>query len=482
MEQTKDKLNIRLVMAGLMIGLLVAALDNSIVATAMPKVISSLGGMDYYVWPFTIYMLTSTIAIILFGKLSDLYGRKKILIGGIILFVLSSVACGFSSNMLQLIIFRGIQGIGGGILISIPFIVVAELFPPRQRGKYAGMLGSVFGIANVLGPIVGGFITDFMGWQWVFFVNVPVGVAAIAMLSIYFPQLKQSVREKVIDYAGIISMTLSFSSLCLALTYIRSSYLPEYVVGFLFIFAALMFILFIHAEHRAVEPLLPMHLFKISDFKVSVTAMFLANAVMFCAIIYIPLFIQKVQGMSASGSGALITPMLVSLSASSLAAGQVISRTGTYKKLGILAFGLITVGMIMAATMTQSTSIAQICIYTTIIGVGSGIMYPVFTVTVQNAVLRRDIGIATASNQFFRNVGATITLPIFGLIVNSTMNIDVNAVSSVPVGPMITAIHNVFLFGIVLCIIGLIVSLLLKDVILSNSNDSNVIEKPVENK
>ncbi|UTB31749.1 MAG: MFS transporter [Methanobacterium sp. ERen5] len=168
MEPSKNEFNIRLVMAGLMIGLLVAALDNSIMATAMPKVISSLGGMAYYVWPFTIYMLTSTIAIILFGKLSDLYGRKRILIGGIILFMLSSVACGFSSNMLQLIIFRGIQGIGGGILITIPFIVVAELFPPRQRGKYTGILASVFGISNILGPVLGGVITDFMGWQWVF--------------------------------------------------------------------------------------------------------------------------------------------------------------------------------------------------------------------------------------------------------------------------------------------------------------------------
>ncbi|ADZ10315.1 major facilitator superfamily MFS_1 [Methanobacterium lacus] len=479
MEPSKNEFNISLVMAGLMIGLLVAALDNSIMATAMPKVISSLGGMVYYVWPFTIYMLTSTIAIILFGKLSDLYGRKRILIAGIVLFVLSSVACGFSSNMLQLIIFRGIQGIGGGILITIPFIVVAELFPPRQRGKYTGILASVFGISNVLGPILGGVITDFMGWQWVFFVNVPVGVAAIVMLSIYFPHLKQVVREKVIDYAGLITMSLSFSSLCVALTYVRSSYLPEYVVGFLFIFAALMFILFIHVERRAVEPLLPMHLFKISVFNLSAVAMFLSNAVMFCGIIYIPLFIQKVLGISASGSGALITPMLVSLTVASLIAGQVISKTGTYKKMGVMAFGLITVGMVMATTITQSTGTAEILIYTTILGIGSGIMYPVFTVAIQNAVLRRDIGIATASSQFFRNVGATITLPIFGLIVNLTMNMDINAVSSVPVGPMITAIHNVFTFGIVMCIIGLIASLMLKDAVLSNSNDFNVIDEPV---
>lgn len=476
-ESTKE-FSISLVMAGLMIGLLVAALDNSIMATAMPKVISSLGGMAYYVWPFTIYMLSSTIAIILFGKLSDLYGRKNILIGGIILFVVSSVACGFSSSMLQLIIFRGIQGIGGGILISIPFIVVAELFPPRQRGKYTGILASVFGISNVLGPVLGGVITDLLGWQWVFFVNVPVGIAAITMLSIYFPHLKQIAREKVIDYSGIVTLTLSLSSLCVALTYIRSSYLPIYVVGLLFIFAALMFILFIHVERRAVEPLLPLHLFKLSVFNVSAVAMFLSNAVMFCAVIYIPLFIQKVQGISASGSGAIITPMLFSLTIASLITGQLIAKTGSYKKMGVLAFCLITVGMAMASTMTQTTGTTEILIYTTILGIGSGMMYPVFNVAIQNAVLRRDIGIATASSQFFRNVGATITLPIFGLIVNLTMNMDINTVSSVPVGPMIAALHNVFIFGLIMCIIGLIASLLLKDAILSNSNDFEVVEKP----
>lgn len=478
MTESIKEFNIGLVMAGLMIGLLVAALDNSIMATAMPKVISSLGGMAYYVWPFTIYMLSSTIAIILFGKLSDLYGRKKILIGGIILFVLSSVACGFASSMLELIVFRGIQGIGGGILITIPFIVVAELFPPRQRGKYTGILASVFGISNVLGPVLGGVITDLLGWQWVFFVNVPVGIAAISMLSIYFPHLKQVVREKVIDYAGIITMTLSLSSMCIALTYIRSSYLPAYAVDFLFIFAALMFVLFIHVEHRAVEPLLPLHLFKLSVFNISAVAMFLSNAVMFCAVIYIPLFIQKVQGISASGSGALITPMLFSLTVASLIAGQVIAKTGTYKKMGVLAFCLITVGMAMASTMTQSTRTTEILIYTTVLGIGSGIMYPVFNVAIQNAVLRRDIGIATASSQFFRNVGATITLPIFGLIVNLTMNMDINMVSSVPVGPMVTAVHNVFIFGLILCIIGFVASLLLKDAVLSNSNDFDVIEEP----
>lgn len=471
------ELKIRFIMAGLMIGLLVAALDNSIMGTAMPKVITSLGGMAYYVWPFTIYMLTSTISIILFGKLSDLYGRKKILMGGILLFVLSSVACGFSHNMTELIIFRAIQGIGGGILITIPFIVVAEIFPPRQRGKYTGILASVFGLSNVLGPIMGGFITDLLGWQWVFFVNVPVGIAAIAMLSMYFPHIEQVVREKVIDYGGIVALTLSLSSLFLALTYIRSSYLPGYLLDLLFIFAGIMLLLFIYIERRAVEPVLPMHLFKLSVFNVSAVSMFLSSAVLFCAILYIPLFVQKVQGISASGSGALITPMLLSLTVASLVTGQIISRTGTYKKLGIVAFCLITVGMGFLTTMTQFTGTVEILIYTTILGIGSGMMYPVFNVAIQNAVERRDIGIATASSQFFRNIGATVTLPIFGLIVNLTMNMDINVSNSIPAGLMNTALHNVFISGLIISILGLFACLFLKDAVLSDSNEATVLKE-----
>jgi EmrB/QacA subfamily drug resistance transporter len=466
--KTPEKTQIKVVMAGLMIGLLVAALDNSIMGTAMPKVISNLGGMAYYVWPFTIYMLTSTLAIILFGKLSDLYGRKKILIAGIVLFVMSSILCGLSQNMVELIIFRGIQGIGGGILITIPFIVVAEIFPPRQRGKYTGILASVFGLSNVLGPILGGLITDLMGWRWVFFVNIPVGIIAISMLSMYFPHIEQVVREKIIDYAGIISLTVSLSSLFLALTYIRDPSLPWYLTMFLFIFSAVMVLVFIYIERKAVEPILPLHLFKISVFNVSAIAMFLSSAVMFCAILYIPLFVQGVMGISASGSGAMVTPMLLSLTIASILTGQLIAKTGRYKKLGILAFTLITLGMGLLSTMTYTTGIIEILVFATILGIGSGMMYPVFNVAVQNAVERRDLGIVTASSQFFRNIGATITLPIFGVIVNLTVNMNVNASNNISPGLMSMALHNVFISGFIISILGLATCLFLKDTLLSN--------------
>lgn len=466
--ESEKEIQIKVVMAGLMIGLLVAALDNSIMGTAMPNIISSLGGMAYYVWPFTIYMLTSTISIILFGKLSDLYGRKRVLIAGIGLFVFSSILCGISQNMFELILFRGLQGIGGGILITIPFIVVAEIFPPRQRGKYTGILASVFGLSSVLGPILGGVITDFLGWRWVFFVNIPIGILAISILTMYFPHIEQTIREKIIDYAGIISLTGSLSFLFLGLTYFRTTSLPISVVASLFILSAVMLIFFIYIERKAVEPLLPMHLFKLSVFNVSAISMFLSSAVMFCGILYIPLFLQKLQGISASGSGAIITPMLISLTLASILTGQIIARTGRYKKLGILAFVLITTGMGLLSTMTPSVGTFEVLIYTTILGIGSGMMYPVFNVAVQNAVERRDIGIVTASSQFFRNIGATVTLPIFGLIVNLTLNTDINGANNIPPEIMTIALHNVFISGFIISVLGLITCIFLKDALLSD--------------
>jgi EmrB/QacA subfamily drug resistance transporter len=471
MENKKSKgsetLNIKLLLGGLMISLLVGALDNSIMSTAMPQVISSLGGMAYYVWPFTIYLLTSTIAIILSGKLSDIYGRKKFLITGIIIFITTSVLCGFSQNIVELTFFRGLQGIGGGILMTIPFIVVAEVFPPRERGKYMGILSSVFGFANVLGPVLGGFITDFMGWEWVFYVNIPVGIAAIYMLRSYFPNLELVVKEGSIDYAGIVTLTAALSGLFLGLTFVRDTAVSSGLVAALFIFAAAMIVLFIYAEKKAREPILPMKLFKNSIFNVSSIAMFLSSAVMFCGIIYIPLFIQGVQGMSASTSGLLIIPMLVSLTVASIATGQVISRTGGYKKLGILAFVLLTIGIWLLSTMNTSTGYFALIVYSTIMGIGTGMMYPIFNVAVQNAVSLRDLGTVTASMQFFRNIGATVALPIFGVIVNLSVNMNIQTAKNVPPELMSLGIHNVFLSGLVISVTGLLVCLFLKEKVLA---------------
>lgn len=462
-----NKNKIIMIMAGLMVGLLVAALDNSIIGTAMPKIIGHLQGMEYYVWPFTSYMLTSTIAIILFGKLSDIYGRKPIIITGIITFVITSVMCGLSTNMIELIIFRGLQGIGGGILISLPFIVVGEIFSARERGKYMGILASVFGLSSVLGPILGGIITDTVGWRWVFFVNVPVGIVAVTMLMYSLPNFKLPNVKKIIDYSGIITFTLAISAFFLGLTLARdlNAYPLVEIIG-LFIFSIVMFILFIWAEKKAEEPILPLYLFNNSIFTVSSVENFLASALIFGGIIYVPLFAQNVMGMSATNSGLIMIPMLISLTIASNIAGQIISRTGKYKILAITEFVITGIGIILLATMDVNTSPYALIIYSTILGLGSGMMYTVFTISVQNAFSLREIGIITAAMQFFRNVGATVAIPVFGFIMNYTLaNPVVINLSQQQV--LAISIQNVFLASIILAFAGIVIAFFLKEIPLS---------------
>lgn len=458
------KNKIIMIMAGLMVGLLVAAFDYSIMATAMPKVIISLQGMEYYVWPFTVYMLTSTIAIILFGKLSDIYGRKHVLIAGIITFVITSVLCGFSTNMVQLILFRGLQGIGGGILLSIPFTVVGEIFSPRERAKYMGILGSVFAFADVLGPILGGVITDTLGWRWVFFVNVPVGIAAVFIIHYSLPNFKLPDVKKVIDYAGIITFSLTLSSLFLALTLAGDlNIYPFTLVSGLLIFSGVMFLLFILAEKKSLEPILPLRLFKNSIFTVSSVESFLAAALMFSGIIYVPLFAQGVLGTSATNSGLLMIPMSLSLTLTSIITGEIISRTGRYKKLVIAEFIITGMGVVFLATMNTSTSYYLLVAYSTVLGIGSGMAYNIFNVAVQNAFTLLDIGVVTASMRFFRNVGTIVFVPIFGYIMNFTLA-NSTIVTAGYTQSLVISIKNIFLLAILLAFIGLIVAFFLKEI------------------
>lgn len=467
----KNKIN--LIMAGLMVGLLVAAFDYSIMGTAMPKVINSLQGMEYYTWPFTSYMLTSTIAVILFGKLSDIYGRKHVLIAGIITFVITSVMCGLATSMFQLIIFRGIQGIGGGILLSLPFIVVGEIFSPRDRAKYMGILGSVFGLADVMGPILGGVITDTLGWRWVFFINVPIGITAVTIIFYSLPNFKLPDVKKNIDISGIITFTLALSALFLAITLagnINTSPLVE-IVGLL-VFSGVMLVLFISAEKRAVEPVLPLRLFRNSIFNVSSVESFLAAALMFSGIIYITLFAQGVLGMSSTNSGFIMVPMLFSLTLASIITGEIISRTGKYKKLVIAEFIITGLGVLLLATMNENTPYYMLILYSTVLGVGSGMAYNIFNVAVQNAFPMRDIGVVTASMRFFRNVGTIVFVPIFGYIMNFTLGSS-TAVTASYLQALAISIQNIFLTAIILAFVGLIMAFFLQEIPLSGDETTN---------
>lgn len=470
----KDK--IIMFMAGLMVGLLVAAFDYSIMATAMPRVINSLQGMEYYVWPFSTYMLTSTLAIIVFGKLSDIYGRKHILIAGIITFVISSILCGFSTNIFQLILFRGIQGIGGGILISLPFIIVGEIFTARERAKYLGIMATVFALADVLGPVLGGVITDNFGWRGVFFVNVPIGIMAVALILYSIPNFKLPDIKKVIDYTGIITFTLALSSLFLALTFTGdlNAYSLWEIVGLL-LFSLAMFVLFIWAEQKAVEPILPLRLFKNSIFSVSSIESLLSAAVMFCGVIYVPLFAQGVLGMSATDSGLLMIPMLFSLTLASIITGQIISWRGKYKNLVIAEFIIIGIGVVLLSTMNAHTPYYLLVAYSTILGIGSGMAYPLFNITAQNAFNLRDIGIVTASMRFFRNIGTIVFVPVFGYIMNLTMS---SAATLSKTQALVNSIQNIFFLAIILALVGLIVAFFLKEIPLGEDSPASPVEVP----
>jgi EmrB/QacA subfamily drug resistance transporter len=409
-------------------------------------------------------MLTSTIAVILFGKLSDIYGRKHVLIIGIITFVITSVMCGLATSMVQLIIFRGLQGIGGGILLSLPFIVVGEIFSPRDRAKYMGILGSVFGLADVLGPILGGVITDTLGWRWVFFINVPVGIVAVTIIFYSLPNFKLPDVKKIIDIPGIITFTLAISALFLAITLagnLNTHPLAE-IIG-LFVFSGVMLVLFILAEKRAVEPVLPLRLFKNTIFNVSSLESFLAAALMFSGIIYIPLFAQGVLGMSSTNSGFIMVPMLFSLTLASIITGEIISRTGKYKKLVIAEFIITGIGVGLLATMNENTSYSMLILYSTVLGIGSGMAYNIFNVAVQNAFPMGDIGVVTASMRFFRNLGTIVFVPIFGYIMNFTM-VSSTAVTASYTQALVLSIQNIFLTAIVLAFVGLVLAVFLKEI------------------
>ncbi|MGO9387526.1 MAG: MDR family MFS transporter [Methanobacterium sp.] len=465
----------KVIIAGLLISVLIVSLDSTITSTAMPKIIASLGGLQYYVWPFTIYLTTLIISAMLSGKLSDFYGSKKIFIIAIIVFVSGSILCGFSQTMTQLIIFRALMGFGAGIIVTIPLKIIAQMFPSRQRGKYMGLFAAVGGISTVVGPTLGGYITDSLGWQWIFFVNVPIGIIALSVIIPYLPEFTVIVKEKIMDYWGIITFTAGLISFLLALTFIEeNSTIPFIYLALLFIFAAIMLIGFIYTEIKAREPILPMYLFKNSIFSISSICMILLGAVMLVGAVYIPLFLQLVQGFTPSTSGTYLTPLMFSMIVSSILSGQIISKTGKYKNLAIISFAIGILGMFLLSTLDTNTTNLELIVYEIIAGIGAGLAIPIFTVAAQNAVTKRDLGVVTSATMYFRFLGGVIGLAVLGAIVNMTLNLNLTTAKvHVSSSLLVTAIHNVFIIAVVMNIIGFVLCFFLKDLYMSNEMESD---------
>ena len=406
----------RRVFIGLMIGMLVSSISQTIVGPGMPRIVADLGGMEHYSWVATAAMLVSAVSVPIVGKLSDLYGRRSFYIGGLVVFMVGSIVCGFSVDFWMLVLGRCIQGLGMGTLMPLSQTIIGDIIPARQRGKYQGYMGAIFGVTSVAGPLAGGFITDVLGWRWLFFATLPLGVLALVVIA-RFLHIPHERREARIDYLGIATLTPSLVAILLATSFGGTSYAwnsPQ-VIG-LFAFGAVGLAAFVLVELRAAEPILPLRLFRNSIFTYANVAAFTIAMVMFGSIIYIPVFAQGVMGVSATESGLILLPLMLGLVLVGIVAGVMVTRTGRYKEIMLVGVIVMAAGVGLLTRLTVDSTRLELASAMAVFGIGLGLAMQLYTLVVQNAVTRRDLGVATASTQFFRNVGSTVGIAIFGSI------------------------------------------------------------------
>ena len=418
-------------MAGLLLSVLLASLDQTIVGTAEPRIIAQLSGFNRYPWVSTAYLLSSTIAVPIFAKLSDIYGRKWFFLGGSAGFVLTSALCGASGNlplpldgMNQLILFRGLQGFGGGMMMGLAFTIIGDIFSPVERGRYQAFFAATYGLASIFGPTLGGWLTDQISWRAVFYVNLPVGLIATTAIYLYFPYWRPHGIHRRIDWAGVFSLIGCMVPLLLALTWVTDYGWSSARVESLLAFAAVMLIAFLYAETKAIEPMLPLSLFRNPVIALASLAVFVLGMGMFGVIIYLPLFMQGVMGVSATQSGNLLTPLLMASVGGSILTGQLNLRMRTYKPQAVAGSVLIAAGMILFARMDAATQHSEVVRNMVVAGIGMGLLMPVYTVAVQNVAPRKYMGAATASTTFFRQIGSTLGVAVFGSVLLTNYHHD----------------------------------------------------------
>ncbi|PZC45683.1 MAG: MFS family permease [Chloroflexi bacterium] len=404
-----------LAMAAVMGAMFLASIDQTIVATATPRIISDLGGFDRYSWVTTAYLVASVTIMPVVGRLTDMYGRKWFYIPGIAVFLLGSALAGLSQNMDQLIIFRGVQGLGAGVMMANGFIAIGDLFPPNQRAKFLGLITATFGMASIIGPTLGGFITDALSWHWIFYINLPLGIPLIFLFIRYFPDVRRGGKHHI-DYPGIVLLVFTVVPLLLGLSWggVNYPWGSTQVIGAL-VLSVVMGGAFIWTELRSPEPIVPLFLFRDRIVGLSLLAVFLSAFGLYGGIMFVPLFFQGVLGTSATTSGSFLTPMMLGVVAGSLTSGQALARLGGhYKVQALIGLGLMSVGYFLMSLMSPETSRITAVLFTVVMGIGLGSTMPVFTTTMQNAVPFRYIGIATTATQFFRAVGGAVGLAVLG--------------------------------------------------------------------
>ncbi|HWR42583.1 MDR family MFS transporter [Sporomusa sp.] len=404
--------------AGLLLAMFFSSLNQTVVGTAMPRIIGELGGLSIMTWVTTAYMLTSTTIVPIAGKLADLYGRRLIYISGLIIFMTGSILCGTSNNMPQLIIYRAFQGIGGGIMMPLAMTIVGDIFTPEERGKWQGIMGALFGLASVIGPTIGGWIVDYSSWKWVFYINLPIGILATITIYLGLKNEKILTEKVVIDYAGSITLITGTVGLLLGLNLGGTEYpwLSWQILSLMGV-SLISWILFINFENRSVEPVLSLELFKNRIFTVSNIVGFLMGLGMFGSTMFLPLFFQGVLGISATSSGNTMLPMMISMMLTSVIVGRLATKI-TFRSMYIAGMTLMSFAFFLLSTMTVNTTQFTAMLYIIILGAGIGTVTPVLTLAVQSAFGPEQRGVATSATQFFRSIGGTMGITILGAIFN----------------------------------------------------------------
>ncbi|MBF6604842.1 MAG: MFS transporter [Chloroflexi bacterium] len=415
------------ILGAILLALFLFALDQTVVGTALPRIVTDLNGNDLYTWAVTVYLLTATISGPIYGKLSDLFGRRPIVIWAVGLFLVSSVLAGLSQQMWQLILFRGLQGLGGGAVFPIALAVVADLYTPAERGKYLGLFGAVFGVASLVGPGIGGFITDQFSWHWIFFVNVPIGLVSLIILWRLLPPIRRPEAARHIDYVGALVFALAIAPFLIGLTNKQSGQWTDPAVGGLMAVGLAFGALFVFIESRVPEPIVPLDLFRIRAFTISVIAMFLAAFGFFTAVIFLPRWFQTVAGASATESGYNLLPLLAGLIVSAIASGQIVARTGRYKVLMFGSLLLLSLGLWLLTGLRSETDRPILWLWMVLAGIGIGPSFAVFTLIVQNTVSPDRIGVATSSLTFFQQIGGTVGLTVAGTIFAGRLTTEIPA-------------------------------------------------------
>lgn len=465
---------------GLMLGMLLAAIDQTIVATALPTIVGDLGGLDHLAWVVTAYLLTETVSTPLWGKLGDLYGRKRLFQGAIVLFVTGSVLAGVATSMGQLIFFRGVQGVGAGGLIVLAQAIIADIVSPRERGRYMGLFGAVFGTASVIGPLTGGFLTDHLSWRWVFYVNVPLGAVALVVTSAVLPSSPRRPQVRV-DWFGSALLAAAISCFVLLTTWGGTEYAwgSPVVVG-LGMASVVLGALFLVVERRAAEPALPLGLFRVRTFNVASLVSFVIGVAMYGAITYLPTLLQVANGASASDSGILLVPLMLGLLGASTLTGQIVTRTGRYRVFPIIGTAAAAFGMFLLSTLDPGSTRLESSLYMVLLGAGIGCTLQVLILATQNETPAEYLGVATSTVTFFRTVGGSIGVALFGaLFANRLTHLLGSAaptgmtpaqIARLPAGEraqlataVADAITGVFAYGVPLLVVGFLVARLLRE-------------------